>query len=228
MHISMGNDMENPRNGWKNGWTRRVLGACLGLMLLALPLVPMGAWAPEPDPVPTRWELNFEPGPLRVIRLDRGAAGPQYYFYMTYRVTNHSGNDLIFAPSFDLVTEAGALRRSGRDVPAEVTAEILTMLRNPFLEDQISILGNILQGVENAKDGLVIWPADDLETDTLQVFVAGLSGENKPYVVTDAETGRNKRFMLRKTLELNYETPGTLTGRGSMPMELGQTRWVMR
>lgn len=219
--------MTHTRSGWKNGWTKRVLAACLGLALLVLPLASMGAWAPEPDPVPTRWELNFEPGPLRVIRLNT-ASGSRHYFYMTYRVTNHSGTDLIFAPSFDLVTEAGDLRRSGRDVPPEVTADLLAMLRNPYLEDQISILGNILQGIENAKDGLVVWPADDLETDSLQVFVAGLSGENKPYVVTDAQTGRNKRVMLRKTLMLKFDTPGTLTNRGSTPLELGESQWVMR
>ncbi|KAA0217425.1 MAG: hypothetical protein DYG94_00600 [Leptolyngbya sp. PLA3] len=220
--------MENTRIGWMNRWTHRVLAGCLGLMLLVMPTGLMGAWAPEPDPVPTRWELNFEPGPLRVIRLHARGSGPRDYFYMTYRVTNYSGNDLIFAPSFDLVTQEGAIRRSGRDVPAEVTAEILSMLRNPLLEDQISILGNILQGIENAKDGLVIWPADDLETDSIEVYVAGLSGENKPYVVLDAQTGRNKRVMLRKTLMLKYETPGTLANRGSTPLELAQTQWVMR
>ncbi|MCL4222724.1 MAG: hypothetical protein KJZ65_15300 [Phycisphaerales bacterium] len=220
--------MEHSPSTWKNGWTQRVLAACLGLMLLVLPAGLLGAWAPEPDPVPTRWELNFQPGPLRVIRLEGGVSGPRHYFYMTYRVTNHSGNDLIFAPSFDLVTQEGALRRSGRDVPPEVTAHILSMLRNPFLEDQISILGNILQGIENAKDGLVIWPVDDLETDSVTIFVAGLSGENKPYVVQDSQTGRNKRVMLRKTLMLHYETPGTLANRDSTPLDLGESQWVMR
>lgn len=215
-------------------WTskpNRSLHAVLPLvavMVLAVQGVLLGGWAPEPDPVTTRWQLEFEPGPLRIIRLERGSGSPRHYFYMTYRVTNYSGNDLIFAPSFDLVTQAGAIRRSGRDVPPDVTAELLAMLRNPYLEDQISVLGNILQGIENAKDGLVVWPADDLETDTISVFVSGLSGENKPYVVTDAGTGRNKRVMLRKTLMLSYETPGTLAGRGSTPLEPGEVRWVMR
>jgi len=202
--------------------------AALAVGIFALPALVLGGWAPEPDPVPTRWELDFEPGPLRLARIDRGAAGPRYFFYMTYRVTNFSGSDLIFAPSFDIVTEEGAIRRSGRDVPPEVTRTLLSELRNPYLEDQISILGNILQGIENAKDGLVIWPADSLETDSLTVFVSGLSGENKPYVVVDAKTGRNKRVMLRKTLMLRYETPGTLAGRGSTPIELVEKRWVMR
>lgn len=206
---------------------RLALALCV-MLLVGMQTAVLGGWAPEPDPVPTRWELNFEPGPLRIIKLDRGAAGPRWYFYMTYRVENYSGNDLIFAPAFDLVTQEGAIRRSGRDVPPEVTSQIMSMLRNPYLEDQISILGNILQGVENAKDGLAIWPVDDLETDSITVFVAGLSGENKPYVVTDAETGRNKRVMLRKTLMLTYDTPGTLAGRGAEPLELDDSVWVMR
>src|SRR5690606_4890038 len=89
MYASMGNVMKSTRNGWKNGWSHRLLATCLGLMLLILPAGLMSAWAPEPDPVPTRWELNFDAGPLRVIRLDT-PSGPRHYFYMTYRVINHS------------------------------------------------------------------------------------------------------------------------------------------
>lgn len=184
--------------------------------------------APEPDPVPTRWELDFEPGPMRVAKVTQANGVTRHYFYLTYRVTNFSGQDLIFAPSFDLVTEAGAIRRAGRAVPPEVTRQLLESLRNPLLEDQISILGQILQGVENAKDGLAVWQADDLQTDSISVFASGLSGENKPFVVRDPETKRNKRVMLRKTLMLDYETPGVLTDRGSLPLDLTQTRWVMR
>lgn len=215
--------------GWIRSWRRytQVAVAMLAMLFVGAQAMVLGAWAPEPDPIPTRWELNFQPGPLRIVRLNT-AAGPQDYFYMTYRVENHSGNDLIFAPSFDLVTQEGAIRRSGRDVSPAVTEKILSMLRNPLLEDQISILGNILQGVENAKDGLVIWPVADLETDSISVFVAGLSGENKPYVAVDSATGRNKRVMLRKTLMLRYDTPGSLAGRGSEPLELDEHRWVMR
>ncbi|GAB4384921.1 MAG: hypothetical protein Kow0022_09030 [Phycisphaerales bacterium] len=212
---------------WIRHRTLRVVLTTLAAVLIGAPALVLGGWAPEPDPIPTHWELNFEPGPLRIVHLET-SAGPRDYFYLTYRVENHTGKDQVFAPSFDLVTKEGAIRRSGRDVPAEVTEKILAMLRNPLLEDQISILGNILQGVENARDGLVIWPVDDLETDSISIFVAGLSGENKPYMAVDAATGRNKRVMLRKTLMLNYDTPGSLAGRGAEPLELVEQKWVMR
>ncbi len=209
-------------------WSRGIALICVLVLGLQMTMVGGFAPAPEPDPVPTRWELEFEPGPLRIAEVTQANGVKRHYFYMTYRVTNFSGQDLIFAPSFDLVTEAGAIHRAGRGVPPEVTRQLLTALRNPLLEDQISILGQILQGVENAKDGLAVWPADDLVTDSLSVFASGLSGENKPFVVRDPETKRNKRVMLRKTLMLEYETPGDLSGRGSLPFDLADTRWVMR
>src|SRR5690242_18478643 len=85
-------------------WT---LGTSLGL-------------APEPDPIPRRWELTIEPGPLRIAVVDIPGQGLQNYFYFTYKVTNTSGGDLLFAPSIDLATSTGEVLRSGRDVPAAV------------------------------------------------------------------------------------------------------------
>lgn len=212
----------------KGGWTRSWLVRAVALVVLALQVPLIAGLAPEPDPVPTRWELDFKPGPLRVMHIDSGGGIVRPYFFMTYRVTNFSGQDLIFAPAFDLVTAEGAVRRGGREVPPQVTQYLMNELRNPLLEDQVSILGQILQGVENAKDGLVVWPADDLETDAVQVFAAGLSGEYKPFIVRDPETKRNKRVMLRKTLMLTYATPGSLRERGSEPLELAEQVWVMR
>jgi hypothetical protein len=206
--------------------SRALAFACV--LVLGLQMVMVGGLAPEPDPIPTRWELDFEPGPLRVTQVREANGTVRSYFYMTYRVTNFAGQDLIFAPSLDLVTEEGAIRRAGREVPPEVTRAIMDALRDPLLEDQISVLGQILQGVENAKDGLAVWPADSLVTDSISIFVAGLSGENKPFVVRDPESNRNKRVMLRKTLMLDYETPGSLAGRGATPLELAESRWVMR
>lgn len=51
-----------------------VLAAVLALAaFLCLP-----GMAPEPDPVPRRWQLAIEPGPLRVVSIDlpSTAAGP--------------------------------------------------------------------------------------------------------------------------------------------------------
>ena len=69
--------------------TRRVCAAALGLGVMGLSVAgtPASAAAPEPRPVPTRWEFTFEPGPLRLAWVET-ENGPAPYFYLTYRVTN--------------------------------------------------------------------------------------------------------------------------------------------
>lgn len=128
--------------------------------------------APEPLPVPRRWQLDVEVGPLRMVKIDG-----REYLYLTYKVVNNSGEDLLFAPSFELATDEGHVMRSGRGVPVSVTRQVMEMLENPFLEDQIAILGMLLQGEENAKEGVVIWPANGLDVDEISIYAAGFSGE---------------------------------------------------
>src|SRR5258707_477367 len=78
-----------------------------GLWLLGTTL----GLAPEPDPIPRRWQLSIEPGPLRIATVEVPNEGPKAFFYMTYKVTNTSGGDLLFAPSFDLATNNGDVLR---------------------------------------------------------------------------------------------------------------------
>jgi hypothetical protein len=143
-------------------------------------------------------------------------------------VSNSTGQDLLLAPAFDLATEAGEMLRSGRDVPADVTRQILEQLNNPYLQDQISILGMLLQGEENARDGLVIWPADNLQPGELIVFATGFSGETKTVDVKDAKSGEMTKATLRKTMMLRYQVPGELRQVGSTPFPVAEQRWIMR
>jgi len=195
------------------------------------------AWAaPEPSLIPTRWQLDIEPGPLRVaeVNIERQVPGPngsvitveqpQQFFYLTYTVTNNTGQDLMFAPSFELATDDGGLMKSGRGVPSEVTREILRRLRNPFLKDQISVIGNLGQGPENAREGVVIWPAENLRVDEVLIFANGFSGESER--VRRPDTG--EEVVLRKVLMLRHETPGTIAGYGDDPIERVQQRWILR
>jgi hypothetical protein len=193
----------------------------LGLFAAALGL------APEPDPIPRRWQLSIEPGPLRIATVSTDD-GPKAYFYLTYKVTNTSGGDLLFAPSFDLATNNGDVLRSGRDVPATVTKSLLDTLGNKYLEDQISIVGNLLQGEGNAKEGLVVWPANNLHLTDLEVYAAGFSGETKSVETVDAKTGKTTKATVRKTLQIRYQTPGEIRDQGSKPFEVLEKRWVMR
>ncbi len=180
--------------------------------------------APQPDPVPRRWQLNIKPGPLRLAILDVEGQGEQAYFYFTYYVENNTGEDLLFAPSFQIATDDGEIMNSGANVPSAVTREILERLRNPFLLDQISAVGLLLQGEENAREGVVIWPAENLEVDEVNLFAAGFSGETKTIIRPD--TG--EPVLLRKTLMLRHETPGDIAGIGDRPLDRVDRRWIMR
>jgi hypothetical protein len=200
-------------------WTRagRLIAACaLGLSMAGL--------APEPDPVPRRWQLEIEPGPLRMATFNLGEQGPRRFFYMTYRVINNSGQELLFAPAFDLADGEGEVIRSGRDVPGAVTSALLEQARNPFIQDQISIIGEIRQGAENAKDGLVVWPAATLRPQEITVYIGGLSGETATVTSPDGKS----RFVLRKTLKLDYASPGDLTAQGADAFTVQSRAWIMR
>ncbi len=187
--------------------------------------------APEPDPVPRRWQLTLESGPLRVMTIDPDASGPEtarMYYYFTYKVINNSGQDLLFTPSFDLATDQGDLQRSGRTVPRAVTDQIITALENKFLEDQISIVGMLLQGEENAKEGLAVWPVGSARVGDLRVFANGFSGETRALDAYDPETKGTKRVVLRKTLQMIFQPLGEAREMGADGLPKLEERWVMR
>lgn len=208
--------------------TRRVCAVAMGLGLLGLSLgaTPASAAAPEPRPVPTRWEFTFEGGPLRLAWVDTDE-GLQPYFYLTYRITNFWGNDLLFAPDVTLVTSNSEVLRSGRGVSGAVTAEIMNRLRNPLLESQIDIVSTVLEGPEHARDGVVIWPATALNVDEVTIYFAGLSGEYESYTVGRGGNDPH-RYSLRKTMMMRFATPGDIDQQGSRPFDLIEQRWVMR
>jgi hypothetical protein len=208
-----------------------LIGAAASLAGLTIALVPGPSpafAAPEPDPVPRRWQFTIEPGPMRVATVDVEGVGPQNYLYMTYKVVNSSGQDLIFAPSFDLATHDGKVMRGGRGVPAAATRQILERLENPFLEDQIGIVGMLLQGEDNAKEGLVVWNLPAQHLSSVDVFASGFSGELRTIEVKDAATGNPKRVSLRKTMMLRFQPPGEIQGERVQEFPLVEQRWVMR
>lgn len=193
----------------------------LAIVAMAAALLMGLARAPEPDPVPRRWQLDVKFDQLRLVNV----SGRQYYF-ITYSVVNRSGQDLLFAPSFELVgSEDVNVRRSGRGVPAAVTSSLLVRLGNPLLEDQIGIIGMLQQGAENARQGLVIWPVENARPGALTLFASGFSGETAAVVPPG---GEGKSVTLRKSQMLAYSDVGDLSLRGEGPLPLVESRWVMR
>lgn len=202
----------------------KVLG---GVLLAGACLGPVAYAGPEPDPVPRRWQLDVKMGPLRAVTVEVTGKPPQKYFYMTYEVTNSSGEDLLFAPSFDLVTDDGQVHRAGRDVPAAVTRQILTLVSDPFVQDQISIVGQLLQGEDNAKSGVAIWPVPSMAISDLTIYAAGFSGETRAVDYKDPKTGETKQVYLRKALMIKYIAPGELQNT-SDPLPVAEKRWILR
>ena len=203
---------------------RTALLAVLTVVFGGLALSPAIA-APQPDAIPSRWEFDLRPGPLRVTTVHVDGVGPRAFFYMPYYVENNSGDDRFLAPRFELATEEGEVIRSGgSNVPREVTRTIIARFQNELLEDEISMLGPILQGPENAREGVIIWPATDLKVDEVTVYASGFSGETKQFVRPD----NGEVVVLRKTRMLRHATPGNIDATSDQPFRRTVDRWIMR
>src|SRR6185503_14338474 len=115
--------------------------------------------------------------------------------------------------------------RSGRGVPLEVTKKLIEGVQNSYVQDQISIIGQLLQGKENARDGIVIWPANDLNVEELTVYAAGFSGETATVETPDT----HQKMVLRKSLQRRYQISGELVGQTGKDIPLAEPqRWIMR
>jgi hypothetical protein len=200
----------------------QLVGCVVGTALAAaVTICAVAAGYPKPAPVPFRWELEFDSGDLRLYTDESTGS---HYWYFTYTITNRTGKDQLWAPSFVLFTDAGEILHAGRDVPTRITEDILALLGNELLEDQNEIIGDILQGKENAREGLVVWPARKTDITELSLFVAGISGETAR--VKNPLNGRE--VILRKTLQRDYLIPGNPVARGSKPIELVEQTWILR
>lgn len=199
--------------------------AVAGVVLTSVAAVGL---APEPNPVPQRWQFDVRVGDLRFTKTESPDGQIRGYYFLTYRVVNNAREDLLLAPLFELTTEKGEVLRSGRDVPQGVTRKILDEIDNPLVQDQISILGTLLQGEENGREGVVIFSAPSLEAREFTIFASGFSGETAVYEVRDPKTGVVRKETLRKTLGLDYKIPGDMVDRVNEPIPLFEKRWVMR
>jgi hypothetical protein len=201
---------------------------CCAVALACASATVPAAGAPEPSPVPKRWELEIHPGALRMAVVDVPDLGPRAFFYLTYKVTNGGTQDLLFAPAFELATdETGEPLRSGREVPVAVTRAVMERLANPLLEDQIGIVGTILRGSENAKEGVAIWPVPNMRISDLTIYAGGFSGETTTIELPDAK-GKAEKKILRKTYMMRFRMPGEINPGGGQEFWPYESRWIMR
>ena len=196
---------------------------------------------PKPSIVPTSWQLEFEYQSPRCITLRLpGESKARTYWYMLYTVINRTGADRIFVPEFILYTDTGKVYRAGKHVPSEVFHAIQSRHNNPLLMSMAGITGPLLQGEDNAKDGVAIWPDIDPKARAFDIFIAGLSGERVeiklPVPTKVTVIGKDGKpiekvtntAILSKTLHLQYRLPGEPAGRANLVLKPIKKEWVMR
>jgi hypothetical protein len=206
---------------------RRTLLASVSIAVLALgtaAVLPVShaVAAPQPSVVPVSWELTFKHGPVE--RLVTPVEGKnKTFWFMRYTVSNNSGRDILFTPDFQLMTDTGQVTEAFKNVPNPVFEKVKALYKNPLLLSPNNILGKLLQGDDNAKDGVIIFGDVDPNGRQFQIFVSGLSGETAE--VKNPVT--NESVILQKTLILDYAVPGQAIGINPQPKLTG-THWVMK
>ncbi len=214
---------------------------CAALLALGLAAIWAGSALssppPKPSVVPVSWELEFiYQAPQTILLRLPGEAKAQRYWYMLYTVVNRTKADQVFVPEFTLYTDTGKVHRAGDGIPAAVFDAIQRRHNNPLLLDSASIIGKILQGEDNAKDGVAIWPDIDHDARNFDIFIAGISGERAVVPLPasgpadDAvQPGQSKgQAVLAKTMQLNYTLPGEAAARERTVPRLNSQEWVMR
>jgi len=219
---------------------RRVGWTLAGLCVVGSLCLWAGA-APQPKVIPTEWELDVVYQPPKPIRVHvPGEAAEQTFWYVLYSVTNNTGDDRTFVPQVTLYTDTGQIRQGDEGIYPSVFAAIKNRYNSPYLMDLSRITGKILQGEDNARDGVAIFQDFDPAARSIDVFIGGLSGETAvvalPTKVLVDETdvrGETRRalrdsLVLHKTLQLTYQVPGEAAARFSVEPRLSNKQHVMR
>jgi hypothetical protein len=181
---------------------------------------------PEPSIYPIKWEFDFKHGtPRRVVVNSIG------YWYLSYTVTNNTGQEQLWAPDFKMMASDGSIIQSDRNIPAEVFDRIKGMEKNRFLQPANQVSGSLRQGPDQARDGVAIWKEPNPRMGNFKIFVGNLSGE---YAILKDDDGKEMKtpdgdpMIVRKTLELDYAVYGDeFYPEHHEVHELGH-QWVMR
>ena len=209
-------------------------------MLTVATLRPLPA-APQPSDARIAWEIDIDYKPPQPIMVKiPGRSKPQLFWYIPYTVTNRSGKDRLFVPEIVLYTNTGQVLRAGEGVNTVVYQTIKRLHNNPLLYDMVGITGKLLQGEDNARDGVAIFRDFDPKGASFEIFFGGLSGEialtrlPRPIMVKEIGPG-GKQIMVEKdtitlvkTLKLKYTLGTEARDRPNAKVRLLRKGWVMR
>jgi hypothetical protein len=206
--------------------------------------------APSPSVAPKSWELDFDFADPQTITLQfPGAAAPQTFWYILYTVTNNSRREVQFLPRFEMMTNIMQVVAGDPGINPQVFEAIKRRHRPtyPLLIEPVKIMGRLLQGPDNAKSSVAIWPQINIKANQFTVYVAGLSGESvllrnpnykagqPEYITKKLGDGTEikavvnpKFFTLRKTFAVRYILPGDEQTRATARAGRRGTEWIMR
>jgi hypothetical protein len=211
---------------------KRIVSSMPVRLFLALSIAAfaVGVVLPQAEAAPTSsavsvddWEFDFRPGPLRLY-ID--PSDNRAYWYFTYTVINRTERDRTWVPMIELFTDEGQIMPAGKNVSSRLTKQLRTLLKNPLLEEQNQIIGDLRVGRENARSGLAVWPANRLGITELTLFVRGISSDAEELTGVAATVGREEgaagkgKKYLYKTLRRVYEVPGNPQQQGSKALKL--------
>lgn len=209
---------------------------------------------PQPLATPVAWELSLQPSPIARISVDT-ARGRENYWYMIYTVTNNTGQDVEFHPEIVRVSEIENETPEDKAIARPETAPRLMVdpaiigldarvfgaiaqrhaKTNPFMVTPVKAIDRLLQGRDNARTSVAVFPELDPRVSKFTIYFGGLSGERitRPNPKYDPrrpsdEKENPKLFVLQKTLSMPYTLPGDVRTRGAAVPVLGRMTWVMR
>lgn len=197
--------------------------------------------APKADEGQETWSLDIDyTAPQPILMKVPGQKAPQLFWYFTYTVANDTGEDQMFTPEIVLYTSTGQIIQAGAGINPFVYQQIKKIHNDPLLLDGLSVTGNLLQGADNAKSGIVVFQNFDPKAAQFDIFFGGLSGDNAVVklpapieVTTESLDGKKKTVkknsvILAKTLQLQYRIGTEARSRADAKVKLKSTGWIMR
>lgn len=195
------------------------------------------AAAPKADIATRAWQLDLEfYDPQRITLRLTGDEHATTFWYVLYQVTNRTGKDVEFYPSFRMVTDTLQVVEGGAEVSPTVYDAIKARHYRefPFFAPPAKVTGLLLQGEENARASAAVFRTFDEAASSFTLYISGLSGEsarqrNPAFDVKRGESEDNPRaFFMRRTLAVVYDLPGDPQTRAlATPMRRSR-EWVMR
>jgi len=185
----------------------------------------------------SNWQLDVSfHDPQRIVLRLPGDEHVTTFWYMLYQVTNSTGQEVEFYPSFRLVTDTFEVTEGGADISPSVYDAIAARhkLEFPFLAVPAKIAGRLLQGEENARASVAVFRMFDKKASSFTVYGAGFAGAiqrvaNPAFLDSEKESEDNPRFfVLRRTLAIVYELPGDPETRWQTTPVRRTRKWVMR